>query len=143
MSEDNKRVVRRVVEDYWTKKNPSVADDLFAANCSIHTPDGDLQGMNGAKLLYDAYATAFPDFRITIDETVAEGDRVAIRHTFDGTHKGPLGGIAASGNRVTLDGMMIFRLAGGKVVDARLTWDTLSMHKQTGALPKASGQTAP
>ncbi len=143
MSEQNKTLVRRIVEDYWSKKNPSLAGELFAANCSLHTPDGDLQGMKGVTLLYDAYATAFPDFRITIDDTVAESDRVAIRHTFAGTHKGPLGGVAASGNRATVSGMMMFRVAGGKVAEARLTWDTLRLQQQIGGLPKASGQAAP
>jgi len=142
MSEENNTLVRRIVEDYWSKKNPSLAGELFGANCSLHTPDGDLHGMEGAKMLYDAYATAFPDFVITIDDTVADGERVAIRHTFAGTHKGPLGGAAASGNRVTVSGMMMFRVAGGKVAEARLTWDTLRLAQQIGALPKASGQAA-
>jgi predicted ester cyclase len=143
MSEENKIVVRRIVEDYWSKKNPSLAGELLAPNCSVHTPNGDLQGIEGAALLYDIFATAFPDFRMTIDDIVAEGDRVAIRHTFAGTHNGPFGGIAASGNRATVSGMMMFRCAGGKVAEARLTWDTLSLQQQVGALPKVSGQAAP
>jgi len=142
MSEQNKRVVRRIVEDYWSKKNPSLAGELFAANCSLHTPDGDLKGMKGVTQLYDAYATAFPDFRITIDDTIAEGDRVVIRHNFVGTHKGPLGGIAASGNRVAVHGLMMFRLEDGKVAEGRFSWDRLSLQQQIGALPKVSGQAA-
>jgi predicted ester cyclase len=140
MSEQNKVVVRRIIEDYWNKKNPSLADELFAANCSLHTPDGDLHGMKGVAQLYDAYATAFPDFHITIDDTVAEGDRVAIRRRFVGTHKGPLGGIAASGNPVTLNVNVIFRLLGGKVAEVRFAWDRLSLQQQIGALPKATGK---
>jgi predicted ester cyclase len=143
MSEENKTLVRRIVEDYWSKKNPSLAGELFGANCSIHTPDVDLQGMEGATLLYDVFSTAFPDFRITIDDTVAEGEQVAIRHTFAGTHNGPFGETPASGNRVTVSGMMLFRVVGGKVAEARLTWDTLKLQQQVGALPKASGQAAP
>src|SRR5580700_10389677 len=136
MSEENKTAVRRIVEDYWSKKNPSLAGELLAPNCSVHTPNGDLQGIEGAALLYDTFATAFPDFRITIDDIVAEGDRVAIRHTFAGSHKGPMGGIPASGNPVTVSGMMMFRFAGGKAAEARLTWDTSSLGQQMGALPK-------
>jgi steroid delta-isomerase-like uncharacterized protein len=142
MSEQNKAVVRRIVEDYWNKKNPALAGELFAADCSLHTPDGDLHGVKGAAQLYDAYATAFPDFRITAEDTVAEGDRVAVRYTFTGTNKGPLGAIPASGNRVTVSGIVIFRLAGGKVAEGRWSWDRVSLQQQIGALPRASGQAA-
>jgi predicted ester cyclase len=142
MSEENKRVVYRIVEDHWNKKNRLVADELFAANCSLHTPDGELPGMKGVMQLYDAYVAAFPDFRLTIDDTVAEGDRVAVRYSFAGTHKGPLGGTAASGNRVAIHGIVIFRLAGGKVTEGRFSWDKLGLLQQIGALPRASAQAA-
>ena len=142
MSDQNKAVVRRIVEDYWNKKNPALAGELFATDCSLHTPDGDLQGVKGAAQLYDAYATAFPDFRITAEDTVAEGDRVALRYNFTGTNKGPLGAIPASGNRVTVSGIVIFRLAGGKVAEGRWSWDRVSLQQQIGALPRASVQAA-
>ncbi len=142
MSDQNKAVVRRIVEDYWNKKNQALAGELFATDCSLHTPDGDLQGVKGAAQLYDAYATAFPDFHITAEDTVAEGDRVALRYNFTGTNKGPLGAIPASGNRVTVSGMVIFRLAGGKVAEGRWSWDRVSLQQQIGALPRASVQAA-
>jgi steroid delta-isomerase-like uncharacterized protein len=142
MSEQNKAVVRRIVEDYWNKKNPVLAGELFASDCSLHTPDGDLQGVKGAAQLYDAYATAFPDFRITAEDTVAEGDQVAVRYSFAGTNKGPLGAIPASGNRITVSGIVIFRLTGGKVAEGRWSWDRVSLQQQIGALPRASGQAA-
>ncbi|MGD0301272.1 MAG: hypothetical protein ABSE86_29700 [Bryobacteraceae bacterium] len=76
MSEhNNKAIVRRIVEDHWNTKNPALVGELFAVNCSLHTPDGDLQGVKGA----------------------AETDRVAMRYSFAGTHKGALGAIPASG----------------------------------------------
>jgi steroid delta-isomerase-like uncharacterized protein len=142
MSDQNKAVVRRIVEDYWNKKNPALVGELFATDCSLHTPDGDLQGVKGAAQLYDAYATAFPDFRITAEDTVAEGDRVALRYNFTGTNKGPLGAIPASGNRITVSGIVIFRLTGGKVAEGRWSWDRVSLQQQIGALPRASGQAA-
>ena len=142
MSDQNKAVVRRIVEDYWNKKNPALVGELFATDCSLHTPDGDLQGVKGAAQLYDAYATAFPDFRITAEDTVAEGARVALRYNFTGTNKGPLGAIPASGNRITVSGIVIFRLTGGKVAEGRWSWDRVSLQQQIGALPRASGQAA-
>lgn len=142
MSEQNKAIVRRIVEDYWNKRNPALAGELFAANCSLHTPDGDSKGVEGMAQIYDAYATAFPDFRITVEDTVAEGDRVAVRYSFAGTHKGPLGATPASGNRLTVSGIVIFRLAGGKVAEGRWSWDRVSLLQQIGALPRTIGQAA-
>lgn len=109
----------------------------------LRIPDGDLpKGVPGAAQLYGAYATAFPDFRLTIEDTVAEGDRVAVSYSFRGTQTGPLGTIPPSGKRVTVAGIAIFRLAGGKVKEARMVWDRLSLQQQIGALPMASGKGA-
>jgi predicted ester cyclase len=142
MSEQNQAVVRRIIEDYWNEKNPALATELFGATCSLHTPDGDLHGMKGVAQLLDVYASAFPDFRITLEDMVAGGDRVAVRQSFAGTHKGPLGEIAASGNRITLPVLVIFRFAGGKVAEAHFLWDRVSLQQQIGALARASGQAA-
>ena len=135
MSEQNKAAVRRIVEDCWNKKNPALISELFASNCLLHTPDGELRGVEGAQQLLSAYGTGFPDFHITIDDTVAEGDKVALRYGFGGTHKGQLGPVPASGKRVATSGITIFRFAGGKVADARFEWDRVSLRQQIGALP--------
>jgi predicted ester cyclase len=84
--------------------------------------------------IYNTYETAFPDFRVTIEDTV--------RYTFTGTHNGPLGAIPASGNSLTESAIVIFRLAGGKVAEGRWAWDRVSMQQQIGALPRTSGQAA-
>ena len=94
MSDQNKAVVRRIIEDYWNKKNPALASELFAADCSWHIPGGELpRGVQGAAQLYGPYATAFPDFRLTIEDTVVEGDRVAVSYSFTGTNQGQLGAV--------------------------------------------------
>ena len=92
--------------------------------------------------LYGVYAASFPDFHLTIEDTVADGDRVAVDYSFTGTHKGPLGAVPASGHRVTLSGIAIFHLASGKVKEARMVWDRLSLQQQIGALPMATGKGA-
>ena len=143
MSEQNKAVVRRIIEDYWNKKNPALAGELFAADCAYHIPDGNLpKGVQGVAQLYGVYAASFPDFHLTIEDTVADGDRVAVSYSFTGTHKGPLGAVPASGHRVTLSGIAIFHLASGKVKEARMVWDRLSLQQQIGALPMATGKGA-
>jgi predicted ester cyclase len=95
MSEQNKALVRRLIEDHWNAKNPALVSELFAPTVTIHTPDGVLNGLDGASALLQAYATAFPDFRLVIDDLVADADKVAFRWTFNGTHRGPLANIPA------------------------------------------------
>ena len=102
MSEQNKAVVRRLIEDHWNAKNGALVSELFAPTVAIHTPDGVLNGLDGASTLLQAYATAFPDFRLTIDDLVADADKVAFRWTFNGTHRGPLATIPASGKQVSV-----------------------------------------
>jgi steroid delta-isomerase-like uncharacterized protein len=143
MSEQNKTLVRRVIDEHWNKKNAAMAAELFADNCSIHTPDGALKGHAGARNLLNAYATAFPDFHITIDELVAEGEKVAFRYTFKGTQKGKLGEIAASGKTVNTSGIGIYRIVGGKVAEGRLEWDRASLQEQIGAAKAAKSALQP
>jgi len=136
MSEQNKAVVRRIVEDHWNKKNPALIGELFDANCAFHTPDGALQGQDGARQLYNAYATAFPDFRLSADDLLADGDKVVVRYTFAGTHKGPLAAVPASGKQANVQGIVIFRLGGGKANEVRFVWDKFALMQQIGALPQ-------
>jgi steroid delta-isomerase-like uncharacterized protein len=132
MSEQNKAVVRRIVEDHWNRKNPGLVGELFATSCSLHTPDGILQGQDGAGLLYSTYATAFPDFRVSTDDMLADGNKVVVRYTFTGTHKGPLTTVPASGRQVTVQGIGIFRLTGGKVDEVHFVWDKFALLQQIG-----------
>ena len=136
MSEQNKAVVRRIVEDHWNKKNPALIGELFATNCAFHTPDGALQGQDGARQLYNAYTTAFPDFSLRTDDILADDNRVVVRYTFTGTHKGPLAAVPASGKQANVQGIVIFRLAGGRADEVRFVWDKFALMQQIGALPQ-------
>jgi steroid delta-isomerase-like uncharacterized protein len=138
MSEQNKTVVRRIVDEHWNKRNAAVAAELFADNCSLQTPDGPLNGHEGARKLLSAFETGFPDFHLTIDELIAEGDKVAFRYTFTGTHKGKFGETAASGARVTATGMGMYRIVAGKVAEGRLEWDRARLQEQIGAAKSAA-----
>ena len=136
MSEQNKVAVRRIVEDHWNKKNPALIGELLATDCVLHTPDGALKGQDGARQLYTAYATAFPDFRLSTDDTLADGKKVVVRYTFTGTHKGPLAAVPASGKQANVQGIAIFRLAGGKADEVRFVWDKFALMQQIGVLPQ-------
>ncbi|MBZ0294082.1 MAG: ester cyclase, partial [Anaerolineae bacterium] len=78
---------------------------------------------------------AFPDFQLTIEEQVSEGDRVATRWNIQGTHQGEFQGIAATGRPVKVTGMTIFRIAAGKVTDGWTNEDELGLMRQIGAVP--------
>ena len=136
MSEQSKNVVRRVVDEHWNKKNPDLVSELFAPNMKLETPDGVLSGHEGAHALLEAYKTAFPDFHLATDDLLADGDQVAIRWTFTGTNTGPLAGMAATGNKVSVSrNLGIFQINGGKVVGGQLNWDKYSLLQQLGAIP--------
>ena len=75
---------------------------------------------------------------MTIDDLIAEGDKVAVRWTFEGTHRGPLAGIAATGNRVNVaNGVAIYRIVGGKIAEGNFAWDKFELMQQLGVLPAA------
>ena len=137
MSEQNKAVVRNIINECWNKRNANLAADFFSSNCVIQTPDGELRGVEGAKQLLSAYATGFPDFQISIGDVIAEGDKVVLRYTFSGTNSGSLGGGRPTGKRVSTSGISLFSLAGGKVSDAKMEWDRVALREQLGLLSAA------
>jgi steroid delta-isomerase-like uncharacterized protein len=93
-------------------------------------------GFRGASFLLQAYSTAFPDFRIAIDDVVAEGNKVVVRWTFNGTNRGALALIPATGKQVSVPNVIgIFHLGAGKVVEAHLSWDRYELRQQLGLLP--------
>jgi predicted ester cyclase len=139
MSGHNKAIVRRMIEEHWNGKNAALVTEFFTPTVSLLTPDGGLTGLAGASRLLGGYATGFPDFRITIDDVVAEGDTVAVRWTFSGTNRGALGDIPATGKAVSVPNVIgIFRLVAGKVQQAHFAWDRYELRQQLGLMPAGS-----
>jgi predicted ester cyclase len=136
MSKQNKAIIRHMVEDHWNAKNHAIVGEFFAPTVSLQTPDGTLNGLDGASALLEAYATGFPDFHITIDDLIAEDDKVVVRTTFTGTQHGPLGDIRATGRGVSVPNVIhIFRLNAGKVSEAHMSWDRYTLRQQLGVVP--------
>jgi steroid delta-isomerase-like uncharacterized protein len=135
-SEQNKKIVRRVFEEPW-KGNLAVVDELVASNYIGYDPavPEPLRGPAGVKEFISTYREAFPDARITVEQQLAEGNLVATRWSGRGTHEGELMGIEPTGKQVTVSGLTISRLEGGKIVEEFLNWDTLGMMHQLGAIP--------
>jgi steroid delta-isomerase-like uncharacterized protein len=138
MSEHNKAIVRRLVEELWNKGNLSVADELFAPNYEHHdasTLDFG-RGPESEKKRATLYRTAFPDIRLTIEDIIAEGETVMTRWSCRGTHKGDLSGIAPTGKQINISGVTIARLANGKLAEGWVNWDALGLMQQLGVVPE-------
>ena len=133
--EENKAIARREGEEY-NKRNVAIVDELCASNYVKHAAGGqEIRGPEGAKQFLTMLLTAFPDFHITIEDMVAEGDRVVTRLTFTGTHQGDLMGIAPTGKQVMWTAINIHRIVGGKFVETWQEGDALGLMQQLGAIP--------
>ena len=134
--EENKENARRAFEEVMNNGDLSLAEELIATDYVGHSPGmPDFTGPEGFKQFVTMQRTAFPDLNITIEDTVAEGDKVVNRWIVRGTHNGELMGIAATGKQVTMSGMVLSRYVGGKQVEAWVSADQLSMVQQIGVIP--------
>jgi steroid delta-isomerase-like uncharacterized protein len=104
-------------------------------SCFTNRRRGCRQASRGVKQVIAAYRAAFPDVHITIEDLVSEGDKVAERWTMRGTHKGEFAGIPATGKQVTSTGLVIVRIADGKVAEIWGASDQLGLMRQLGAIP--------
>jgi steroid delta-isomerase-like uncharacterized protein len=137
MSEENKAISRRADEELFNLGNLSVADELFAVDYVYHDPTSgeDWCGPEGVKQFVSMFRTAFPDLRYTIEDQIAEGDKVVIRYTASGTHQGLLMGLAPKGKRVEITDISIMRIESGKIKEIRENYDALGLMQQLGAVP--------
>jgi len=134
--EENKAIARRVYEDVLNKGNLDAVAELFASNTVDHNPlAGQLLGFEGAKQGFVALRTGFPDIHFSVEDQVAEGDRVTTRWTMRGTHNGVFMGVPQTGRKVEITGIAIFRIVDGKIVDRWRGADDLARMQQIGALP--------
>jgi steroid delta-isomerase-like uncharacterized protein len=134
--EDNKAIIHAYVETVWNQQQLDRAEDLVAPDFLDHAPlPGQAPGLEGAKRKWAMYLNAVPDLRVTIEDLVAEGDRVAVRRSYEGTHQGELLGIPATGRQLRVGGISIFRLAEGKVTEHWEQLDRLALMQQLGVIP--------
>ena len=143
-AEDNKALVRRGFEELFNEAKLDLADEIVTPDHVSHdtsTPEHP-PGPEGDRQLVNLVRGAFPDGRISIEDLVAEGDRVAVRWTFRGTHRGVFMGIAPTGKEVEMGAMDLVRVAGGKIAETWSNVDMMAMMRQLGAIPapERSGQ---
>ena len=134
-TEENKALVRRFVEEFWSEGNMSAADELMAPDAEIHMPTGEVVDIDGLKSFAATFRESFPDWHSTVEELIAEGDKVAERWTGRGTHRGELQGIPPTSKRVEVPGSVFYRIVGGKIVEFRGQLDMMSLMQQLGVIP--------
>jgi steroid delta-isomerase-like uncharacterized protein len=135
MWEENKALVRRAWEEL--PDNPDILDEVYAPDVVWHEPDQEIRGLEQAKQFVTTYNTAFPDMTVTVEDVIAEGDKVVTRVTLRGTHEGETEEFGPpTGRQVELKGITISRIEGGKIVEDWDSYDNLSAMQQLGLVPE-------
>ena len=135
-TEANKTSVRRFYDEVFNKKNRAAIDEFIDPNQVDHAaPPGTPGGLAGAKQTIGMYLTAFPDLHFTVEDMIAEGDKVVARLTTRGTQQGAFMGIPPTGKQVTVPAIDINRIAGDKSVEHWLEMNTLGLLQQLGVVP--------
>ncbi|MBI1924864.1 ester cyclase, partial [Candidatus Poribacteria bacterium] len=140
-TEANKAIVRRLHEEVWNQRKLSVVDEIISPTFVRHIPPNpDIRGPEGLKQYAIALLTGFPDFHLTTEDMIAEGDKVVNRFTARGTHKGEFLGIPPTGKPVIATGIGIFHIVGGLIEEDWLLLDNVGLLQQLGVIPPAGGE---
>ncbi len=136
-TEDNKALIRRFIEEVYIKKNLAALEELIASNHIDHSASaaGSPAGPEGSKQLTGMMLRAFPDLYVTVEDMVAEGDKVVICMTMRGTQQGALGAIPPTGKQVAVSTIDMVRIEGGKIAEEWGIDDRLGMLQQLGLVP--------
>lgn len=129
----NAEVARRFYEEFHAG-NVAIAQEIIAPEAVFHMAGGD-DDLEASKQTVTEIQAAFTGLEWPVEDTVVDGDTVAVRWTFRGTHEGEFGGIPPSGNRVEVSGITILRIGDGRIVEGWIEFDSLSFLQQLGALP--------
>jgi steroid delta-isomerase-like uncharacterized protein len=135
MSDQNKSIVRRASDECFNKGNMGIIDELVATDYIWHGPGQEVSGQEGIKQLTGMIRQGFPDLKFSIENQTAEGDKVAIRWTMQGTHKGEFFGVQPTGKMATFTGIVISRIASGKIAEEWENFDHYGLLQQLGVVP--------
>lgn len=134
--EQNKALAKLWGDEIWGKGNLAVVDEIFAPNFVFHYPGVEVTpNREGYKKIVAEWRTPLADIEGTTEDMIAEGDKVVVRWTWSGIHKGDYMGIAPTGKQMTLTGICILRIAGGKIVEEWGEMNILGVMQQLGAFP--------
>ncbi len=135
-TEGNKALARRSWE-LASQHDPDALEEVYADELVWHEPDQDVRGLEEAKQYYSKYLSAFPDFSFTVEDVIAEGDKVVIRWRVSGTHQGEVEDFGPpTGRQMEFEGITIHRIEGGKIVEEWERYDNLRLLQQLGLAPE-------
>jgi steroid delta-isomerase-like uncharacterized protein len=135
--EQNKALMRSYIEEAWNKGDLDFIDKNFSADFVGHGAfRGQPTNRDGVKSVISTIRNAIPDLHITIEDMLAEDDKVALRDVAKGTHKGDLMGAKATGNKISVSETGVVRVKDGKVVEAWANRDDLGFFQQIGLIPR-------
>jgi steroid delta-isomerase-like uncharacterized protein len=138
--EENKALVRRFFEVGPSRGDLAAANELLSPSFSVHTPLPSAQGIQGINEIITTCRTAFEHLDVTIEDMVAEGDKVAARFTAHGIHKGSFMNLPPTGRPITMTGIEIFRIEDGKIAELWGEANLLGLMAQLGIIPALSPQ---
>jgi steroid delta-isomerase-like uncharacterized protein len=144
-TEDNRAWIRRYfLDEVWNKGNVALVPKLFAPDCRVHDPTiAGISGPDGVIRFVTMCRAAFPDLQLTIEDQIADGNKVATRFTLRGTQTGRFLDIAPTGKQVTVTGMNIAHVLHGRIVESWLLRDDLGLLHQLGVVPQMEGVRTP
>jgi len=138
-AEENKAIVRRFYQEAFSQGNLAILDEITAADFVNHDPSGPPGGWpggpEGMRMVVGTYRTAFPDVQMTVEDQLAEGDKVVTRWSARGANTGSLMGMPPTGRSIAISGISIERIAGGKIAETWVNFDGLGMLQQLGVVP--------
>jgi len=134
VSQQNETVARRLFEEAWNRGNLAAVDECLAGSYVQEGPLDTVQGPKGEKAMITKYRNAFPDCKLQIDEIISAGDRVVVRFTYSGTHRGDLEGIAPTGRSVKGKGIDVLHMLDGRIAASYSQWDALGLMQQLGVV---------
>ena len=134
MSTTNKEIIRRLYKEVWNERKINVIEELISKSHALIDPmiEGSSVGPSAYREQVQRLVSAFPDLRFTVDDYVCEKDKVVAVWCITGTHKGEAFGIAPTNKRVSVPGITIHQLSGGKILDSQAVWDSLGLMVQLG-----------
>lgn len=138
-TEQNKALVRRLFEEGVNQNKMSAADEIIAPNYVNHDFPAPAPGLEGFKMVVGMFRAAFPDIRITLEDSLAEGDKVMTRGHFTGTHQGAFMGVPPTGKKMMLKFIDEWRFENGKAVENWVQLDMMGLMQQLGVMPPPQG----
>ena len=128
----NKELAQAFHRRLWAEGDIGVVEELIAADATTHWGDSESNAVAAIRADVERYFTAFTDVHTSIDELIGEEDKVVLRWSTTGTHTGPYGKVSPTGRVVTMTGVDIYRLEGGRIVEVWSMWDALAAYQQLG-----------